>query len=30
LAAMDFGELMYWLEAVNEYNRSAAETAGGG
>ena len=27
---MDFGELKYWLEAVNEYNRSAAETAGGG
>jgi len=27
---MDFGELRYWLKAVNEYHRLAVETAGGG
>jgi len=27
---MDFGELSYWLQAVNEYNRKASEVAGGG
>jgi len=27
---MEFGELTYWLEAVNEYLRSAAESVGGG
>jgi hypothetical protein len=30
LAAMDFGELSYWLEAVIEYHRATAEAAGGG
>ncbi len=27
---MDFDELSYWLGAVNDYNREAAEIAGGG
>jgi len=27
---MEFGELNYWLQAVNEYNRKASEIAGGG
>jgi len=27
---MDFEELSYWLQAVNEYNRKASEIAGGG
>jgi len=27
---MDFEELSYWLHEVNEYNRKASETAGGG
>jgi hypothetical protein len=27
---MAFDELSYWLQAVNEYNRTAAETVGGG
>jgi len=27
---MEFGELSYWLAAVNEYHRSVSEAAGGG
>jgi len=30
LAAMDFSELSYWLEAVNEHNRSVTDAARGG